>query len=226
MPKHFLLCGLLLLCGIFPATVQAQLTKGTRYWGGTIRSQGGLGFETLERGNGESRNYDFNIQPEVQFGRFRSATTLVGLGTRYGFAPEGREELTRNSSSRYVSQSVALLPFVRKYLSLSDRWSLFLHTELGVGYQWDAWNSSGPGYSNSRVDRYWQHELGVKPGVVYYFPKKGWAIEGYANVLSLQAMYKPKSPDQQRLYVSTNLGTAVPTYLTLRLSRYSTPTSN
>ncbi|HEV7347698.1 hypothetical protein [Telluribacter sp.] len=226
MIKHTLLWGLLLLVSTLALPVHAQLTKGTRYWGGTVSSQGGISKSKGEINTYEGKGSFLSIQPELQFGRFRNASTMLGVGVRYSFRPEGSEDLTSKTQYRYLNQSIALLPYFRKYRTLNDRWWLFLHTELGTGYRWEFTRASGVGYSNSREAKSWQHELGIKPGIVYHFPKKGWAIEGYANILSLSAFYTPKSPDQHRFSFTTNAGTAVPRYITLRIARYSTPTSN
>ncbi|GAB3175332.1 hypothetical protein [Telluribacter humicola] len=222
MIKHTILWGLLLLGSTLAAPVHAQLSKGTRYWGGTITVQGTTGNEKQELKGGEARASTFTIQPELQFGIFSNSTTMLGIGSRYFLNPQTRRDLNSDYQYNYVNQSIALLPFIRKYRALNDRWLLFLHSELGVAYQWesvkDLWNA------NARND--WQYELGLKPGAVYYFPRTGWAIEGYANILSLTARYKPTSLDQQRFSLTTNFGTAAPNYITLRISRYSNPSSH
>ena len=148
---------------------------------------------------------------------------MIGLGARYGFTWSSYASgvsSNPSSSSSGTNQSIALLPFIRKYKTLGDRWTVFLHAEGGPTYNWRRSKSSG---TNQNPDRghNWQYELGIKPGLVYFLPKRNLAIEGYANVLSLNASYADFEDDSGRqLAFSTGLTTNFPGYFTLRMAKY------
>ncbi|GAB2768597.1 hypothetical protein GCM10027275_09020 [Rhabdobacter roseus] len=223
MKKHLLWGIVGSLCLALP--VRAQFSQGTRYWGGTVSTRGTLGFGNDASGR-KSRSGFHEVQPEIQFGKFTSATTMLGVGARYSINWNGTSIPTDEYKSRVNAQSVALLPYLRKYKSLNERWWLFLHTEAGAAYHWriNRTEYQGPGQEFKRSS--WQYLIEIKPGVVCHFPRKGWAIEGYANILSLTAQYQPNDQGSRYFLFSSGFGTNVPSYLTLRIARYTNPKSN
>lgn len=225
MLKHTILWGLLLLGSTLSPSVYAQLSKGTRYWGGTVEFSGAYGSGERQSLNSKTRSTFQNIGPELQWGVFTNATTLVGLGVGYNLSWYLDNTLATETTNRNLSQSISLLPFLRKYKVLNERWWLFLHGEVGPTYQWDSWRLRGQNTRGESQSDRWQYGLMIKPGVVYHFPKKRWAIEGYANVLSLNALYRPVLPGGQHFSLSTAVGTRVPSLFTLRIARYTSPSS-
>lgn len=199
--------------------VKAQLQKGTKYAGGTI-SLNGATYESNQKDDKSisQHSYDHTIAPEIQAGYFLNNTTMVGLGLRYNF--QWTKYKSVQSESRGTTHGLQLLPFIRKYKTFGAHWSVFLHAEIGPGYQWAHHKITGSFPEDSK-GHFWQYGVSVKPGLVYQFPKKGWAIEGYANVLSLNANYIPFQNNGARNFTfNTGLSTGFPSYFTLRIAKY------
>lgn len=199
-----------------------QVQDGTRYWGGTITARGEAQSNKGEFDNSTSKGNQYDISPELQWGKFTNATTMIGLGARYSFSwgKNSAGSPSVSNSNSYISQSVTLLPFIRKYKPLGERWAIFLHAEIGPTYNWSKSKSSFSG-SDYAKSHYWQYELSVKPGVVYFSPKKNLAIEGYADVLSLGASYTNFPNDLGRNFnFATGFSTDFPSYFTVRIAKY------
>lgn len=220
------------LIGWLPA--RAQVRDSVRYWGGTVNLNGNTEKSRANIGSSNNRtNSSHSITPELQWGKFVSPTTMVGLGARYGFSWD-RSKLETPSSPGSgskditVRQSVALLPFIRKYKPLGEHWAVFLHAEVGPTYNWRNYKFKS-NYSNPdpQKSHNWQYELGVKPGLVYFIPKRSLAIEGYANVLSLSASYNDFEKDGGGQFLfATRLSTGFPSYFTVRIAKYLAPKTN
>ncbi len=230
MKRLFLLTMLGGLLGWPPA--QAQVRDSTRYWGGTVNLNGNTEKSSANNtgGSNDRTNSSHSITPEIQWGKFINPTTMIGLGVRYGFnwdrsKSEAPSSPGSGSKDITVRQSVALLPFIRKYRPLGERWAVFLHAEVGPTYNWQKYKFKS-NYSNPDPQKIhnWQYELGVKPGLVYFIPKRSLAIEGYANVLSLSASYNSFGENSGRQFLfATGLSTNFPSYFTIRISRYLSP---
>ncbi len=212
--------------------VRAQVQDGTRYWGGTVNLNGNTEKSRQNTGNSTDRiNSYHSITPELQWGKFVNPTTLIGLGGRYGFSRnrnKSEEAFSPGSGSREttIRQSVALLPFIRKYKPLGERWTVFLHAEAGPTYNWQKSVAKGT-RSNTDKNHNWQYELSVKPGLVYFIPKRSLAIEGYANILSLSASYNDFEKDGGGQFLfATGLSTDFPSYFTIRIAKYLAPKTN
>ena len=222
--ERLLLAGIIIgLGGWFPA--RAQVEKGTKYWGGTVSLNGEVQSSREKIGTSTSNNSRHTISPEVQWGKFTNATTMIGLGARYGFTwSKNASGIASTPNSSYSSsgtnQSIALLPFIRKYKRMGERWAVFLHTEVGPTYNWRNSKSTSI-YQNSNKRHNWQYELSIKPGLVYFFPKKNLAIEGYADILSLSASYSNFEEDGGRQFTfGTGFSTSFPSYFTVRVAKY------
>ncbi len=221
--KKLILLGMLVgLIGWLPA--RAQVQDGATYWGGTVKLDGDARSSRDVFSTSTSNSSRHSITPELQWGKFINATTMIGLGTRYSFTwnknESGITSAPSQSRSSGSSQSVSLLPFLRKYKPLGERWAVFLHAELGPTYNWRNSKSTFSGPSPDKGHN-WQYELSVKPGVVYFFPKKNLAIEGYADILSLGATYTDFEEDNGRQFVfSTGFSTSFPSYFTIRIAKY------
>lgn len=123
--KKILLLGILSgLLGWLPA--RAQVQDGTKYRGGTVSLNGDVQSNRQNTGNSnESSSSSHAITPEIQWGIFVNATTMIGLGGRYGFSRNrNRSGISSMPSSgskeTTIRQSVALLPFIRKYKPLGE----------------------------------------------------------------------------------------------------------
>jgi len=223
MKKLFLWGILVSLSGWIPAQAQAQ--KGTTYWGGTVGFNGQIG-RSHPFGFDSKQNYGSHaIAPEVQWGKFANPTTVWGLGSRYNLSWSSNKFTNSQTNSsykgRFQRQSLAVLPFVRKYKFLGERWAVFLHTELGPTYTWEKAKNTG-GVEPTRKMDYWRYSLSVYPGLVYFFPGKKISLEGYANILYLETAFTPlrSEIDQPRQFsFTTGFSTDFPGYFTLRLTK-------
>ena len=224
MKKLLLLAMLGGLLGWLPSRTRAQ--DRTTYWGGTITLNGDVRSSRAVFSSSASNKSRHSIAPELQWGRFINTTTMIGLGSRYSFTwnkgESGSPSTPSQNRNSGISQSIALLPFIRKYKPLGERWAVFLHAELGPTYNWRNSKSMFPGWGSSPDKGHnWQYELSVKPGVVYFLPKNNLAIEGYANILSLGATYTDLENDNGRQFIfSTGLSTSFPSYFTIRIAKY------
>jgi hypothetical protein len=221
--QKFLLASLLFgLMGGAPAL--AQLQKGTTYWGGTL-SLNGNGNRSHNADNTSifSSNGNHTLAPELQWGTFLNPTTMVGIGTRYSLNWNSSRYVASPSSEgewKSTQHSVQLLPYLRKYKALNERWALFLHGEAGAGYIWYSGRQQGDSNA-STADEYWRYTLSIQPGAVYFFPKHGWAIEGYADILSLNASFVPSRENVGRsIEFRSGFSTGFPRFITVRIAKY------
>ncbi len=227
--QKLLLTGLLFgLIGSAPAL--AQLQKGTTSWGGTLSLNGnGNSSHNANDKSVFSSSRTHTLAPELQWGVFLNPTTLVGIGTRYSLLWSSSRYVSSPSSegeSRSTQQSVQLLPYLRKYKALNERWALFLHAEAGAGYTWNSYRQQGDSNASSDND-YWRYILSVQPGAVYFFPKGGWAIEGYADILSLNASFVPSRENVGRsIEFRSGVSTGFPRFITLRIAKYISTKTN
>ncbi|MGG7663048.1 hypothetical protein [Dyadobacter sp. BHUBP1] len=222
MKKLFLLLlpGMLLLAG----SAEAQLQKGVKYWGATINFRGEF-FHDMEDGSNVHNRKTSNpsVMPEAQIGWFVSGKTMLGVGLRYSLSYQKDDQSPLDYEVRSFGQSLQLLPFIRQYYTLNDRWAIFVHGELGPTYSWSKTKNGGLIPSTSKSD-YWQYGLSVKPGVVYTFPNKKWSIEAYTNFLALNFNYQPSYDGADRQFkFGTGLTTSFPSYFSLRIARYIQP---
>lgn len=222
MKKLFLLLlpGLLLLAG----SAKAQFERGTKYWGATVNFSGQLSRDENEFDDTDvSKTSNPIIKPEAQLGWFVSRKTMLGLGLRYGLNFQKTDYKPADYDYRSFNQSLQLLPFIRQYYGLNDRWAIFIHGELGPNYSWSKIKNGGLSPSTEKSD-YWQYGLAVKPGVVYTFPNKKWSLEAYTNFLSLNFNYLPAKDGRNRQFdFSTGLSSGFPSYFSLRIARFIQP---
>ena len=218
--KRILLIGLV-CCLCF--TAQAQLQKGTKYLGGTVSFNGTTSESHLVNQKSDSQGSNqHTIIPELQFGYFVNSTTMIGLGLQYNLLWYNTRSSLPEVKNTSVLQSWQLSPFIRKYKTFGNRWAVFLHGEVGPSYQLDKYKIKGDNPYESKGD-YWKYRLSVKPGIVYTFPKKTWAVEAYANVLSLDFTYLPVTSgtsSARQIILTSGLSTSFPTYFTLRIAKY------
>lgn len=223
MKKTLLIGFLSLLWFITP--VKAQLEKGTKYLGGTI----GLNGQTYKYDEKDTKSdtrsgSGHTISPEMQWGYFLNSSTMIGLGARYSFQWNRSQYDLPGQKNRGNSHSVQLLPFIRKYKTLGDHWAVFFHAEIGPSHTWSKSKVTGDYAYESKID-YWRHTVSIKPGLSYLFPKKGWVIEGYADVLSLNASYlvSKEGPGEAKNFMfSSGISTDFPTYFSIRVAKYLT----
>ncbi|ACT96097.1 hypothetical protein Dfer_4896 [Dyadobacter fermentans DSM 18053] len=220
MKKLFLL--LLPALALGAGSAHAQLQKGMKYWGATVNFSGEFSRDEVPAYDNEvNKTSRPAISPEAQLGWFVSDKVMLGVGLRYGLTYQKTAIKSSDFESRSLSQNLQLLPFIRRYFSMNDRWAIFIHGELGPNYSWSK-------VINKSIDTdkndYWQYGLTVKPGVVYTFPNKKWSVEAYTNFLSLGFNYFPFPRDNGReITVSSGLNTNFPSYFSLRIARYIQP---
>lgn len=211
---------------LFAGNVYGQLQKGTGYVGGTISFDGQASGEKEEADKlNSTKNLRHAASPEIQFGKMVGERTMLGLGVRYNVGWNRTKYDKTEISNSQISQGIALLPFIRQYKSLgSSNWSVFLHGELGPQFQWiKRTTTQGSTPVTERRD-FWQYGLSVKPGIAYVSRKNGWAIEGYANILSLNANYVPFKDEAPSVFTfTTGIATAFPSVITLRVAKYIFP---
>jgi hypothetical protein len=206
--------------------VYGQIQKGTGYVGGTISFEGQTkkDKEKAEALN-TSSNWVQSIAPEIQFGKMIGERTMLGLGVRYNLQYNRYRYEAADLTNTQLSQGIALLPFIRQYKTLgSSNWSVFLHGEIGPQFQ-SVETTSTQGSTPVTLKReYWQYGLSIKPGIAYVSKKNGWAVEGYANILSLSANYVPSKDDAGRVFMlNTGISTSFPNLITLRIAKYIFP---
>ncbi|MCE6992385.1 hypothetical protein [Dyadobacter sp. CY323] len=220
MKKLFLmsLLGVLSLAG----KVHAQIPKGTVYVGGTVKFDG----ET-SRSEDKSDADIFNkrgshfVTPELQLGKFIGEHTMLGIGLKHRFAMSRTNYDPGGYKSVGTSNTISFLPFIRQYKSLGKNWSVFLHGEIGPQFQWNKSKETNDAETRTIKEDFWQYGLSINPGVVYVFPKSGWAIEGYASILSLNANYLPfKDKVGSYFTLNTGISTGFPSFFTLRVAKY------
>lgn len=145
---------------------------------------------------------------------------MIGIGLKYNLEFFKTLYDPNQQQNKGVNQVAQLLPFVRKYKVLNDRWSIFIHGEIGTGYRWNKSETMG-GDNRTYRGHYWQHNLSIKPGLVYHFPRNNWAVEGYANLLALNAEYLPMVSDGVKQFnLESGLTTDFATYFTIRVAKY------
>jgi hypothetical protein len=220
MKKLFLMSLLGLIC--LASEVHAQLQKGTGYVGGTVKF------------NGEaSRNEDKSdadvagkagshwVTPELQLGKFIGEHTMLGIGVKYSLAINRSSYNPGGYKSVGTSNSVFLLPFIRQYKSLGKNWSVFLHGEIGPQFEWLKTKETNDAETRTIKHDRWRYGVNIQPGIVYVFPKSGWAVEGYASILSLNATYLPfKDKVGSYFVLNTGISTGFPSFFTLRVAKY------
>lgn len=217
--KKSLLLGIA-CCLFFGLSAQAQLQKGNMYLGGTIGFNGTSSKYSVASSAESGHSRINEIRPELQLGYFLTNSTVVGVGVNYSLTLFETTYDSMQLKNNGSGQSFQLLPFIRKYKALNDHWSIFIHGEIGSGYRWNKSKTIG---GDIQIDKrhYWQHNLSVKPGVVYHFPRNGWAIEGYANVLALNAQYLPMVPSRVKQFtLESGLTTDFPSYFAIRVAKY------
>ena len=214
------LLSLALFCALnFFNSANAQTEKGTKYIGGTVSFNGvtsKVRLDDLQEGTQRIKNHE--IRPEFQMGAFLNHTTLVGLGFRYGLVYDKYSTGTDNQLTS-VFQSLQFQPFIRKYRPIGDRWSIFLHGEIGPTYSWHKQKYSENSQEGSN-EGFWNCALSIKPGVGYTLPKGRWVLEGYVNVLSLNASYNIPKNGASQFTFSSGFSTAFPSYFTIRIAKY------
>ena len=224
MRKLFLLSALISLLGWTELRAQAQ--RGTTYWGGTVRLDGRLSHTKDLDKNSKSGFTENRITPEIQWGKFINPTTMIGLGIVYDLTWTRQISPVASGTgaemkSRGVYQSADVLPFLRKYKFVNEHWAVFLHGQTGKSFgvkafKWD--NLS----REDRKENYTYYRLEIKSGLVYTFPGKQLSIEGYFNLLSLSALYKPliEEANQPRKFTfSTGLSTSFPRLIQIRMAK-------
>ncbi len=223
MKKLFLLSALISLFGWTQLRAQAQ--RGTTYWGGTVSLNGtlrsGKNLEP-ERKYSSAQHY---IIPEIQWGKFVNPTTMIGLGVAYDLSwtrsttdPTGSGVNTKN---RTILQLIDVLPFVRKYKFVNERWAVFLHGEVGPTFGLRNFKSDD-GSIEAYKNTFALYGLAIIPGLAYSFPGKKLSIEGYFNILSLSARYSPfrEEANQSKSFsFSTGLSTSFPSSFQIRLAK-------
>jgi hypothetical protein len=219
--KRYLLMSLLGIM-ILAGEVHAQLQKGADYLGGTVKFNGEVNRnEDKSDADNASNTGSHYVTPELQMGEFIGEHTMIGVGVKYSYGVNRYDFGTAGLKTVGSSNLVAVLPFIRQYKSLGRNWSVFLHGEIGPQFHWNKTKETNETQTRILKVDFWQYGLSIKPGVVYVFPKTGWAVEGYANVLSLNANYLPLKEKVGGYFTfDTGISTGFPSFFTIRVAKY------
>lgn len=213
MKKLFLLLlpGALLLAG----NAEAQLQKGTKYWGATISTDGhSLHSESLPSVESKSNNH--NIAPSIQAGWMFKDNRMFGLRLSSVVAlRKGISEQQGNKNENVSNYtSVGLSPFIRHYKSINEKWAIFLQT----GFE-GAYFRTKDKYTNIT-----EHENGyglgiyVLPGISYWVTPR-FALESDVNVLSLALNYTSME-DVNNFNFNAGVTSGIQSYFGIRASWY------
>jgi hypothetical protein len=216
MKKLFLMS---LLGGICLAgSANAQLQKGTRYWGATIT------------GNGDHNRYEYpqnadwkgnvlNVTPSVQAGWF------IGDNKMFGLRLSPSLSLYRNKndgpSGEYKSgghtMAINLAPFLRHYKSLSPKWAIYLHSAVNLAYL----RSKNFDDDDKRFENGYSGGIYLNPGVSFWVTPR-FSLESDINVLSLNLNYTHFN-DDNTFNFNTGITSSISQYFGIRASWYLQP---
>lgn len=213
-----------LLFFILGANISLSAQKRTNYLGGTVMFNRSSD-ETMRESDEPRKDItkDNSIAPEIQWGYYINNSTVVGIGLKYTFfwTQNTANDLSIKSAR---NQALEFMPFIRRYKMIGNRWAMFLHAEVGPKYNWDKSYSTGTESYETKYE-FWHYNLSVRPGVVYFFPNKKWALEGYANIASLGATFIPvTSHNPRQIFINSSFQNPKSSiYFSLRLVRYFSP---
>ncbi|TLV01060.1 hypothetical protein [Dyadobacter luticola] len=207
---------LMLLLGSFWPTddVQAQLQKGSRYWGATIGFNGDHA-KSEYTPRFSSNNNQFRVSPSLQAGWFFKDNTMFGLRAMSSLS--WFKNVSENPGQDYKSGirngNVSLSPFIRNYKSLSPKWAIFLHSGVNLSYIWsgvtmDEFDGTDTGYGAS---------IYANPGIVYWFTPR-FALESDLNLLSVSLGYTHLNGNDFNF--SAGVTSSITSYFGLRASWY------
>ncbi|MCF0053282.1 outer membrane beta-barrel protein [Dyadobacter sp. LJ53] len=203
--------GLLCLMG----EVQAQVQKGTRYWGATINSNGQTNSQKFDSPY-ESDNKVINISPSLQTGWFFKENTMfgVGLSPSISFFRLKSNLVGTEIKSGYNGLAVNLTPYIRRYKALSSKWLLYVHSGVSLSYV------RGKDFQGdeSSFENGYGVGLGIVPGVAYRLTPRFW-LETDVSVFNLNLSYLNFN-DNNNVSFQTGLRSEIQQYFTVRAAWY------
>lgn len=209
MTKKLILSSL--VCALFHVHANAQVEKGTGYFGATM-SLTGRNAKSPDYGNFKSNQ--FGINPSIQFGKFIKTNRMIGigLGTSNNFSSSssdpGNEKIKFSQNEYYIS------PYLRQYKTIGSKWAVFLTTFAKVSLLQNTAKSIGNNDSESGFSA----GIGLKPGVSYWITPK-FALESDINLLSVGAGYTSFA-DTDKFYFRSGVTTNLDGYFSVRASWY------
>lgn len=209
---------LMLLAVSVGVEASAQIEKGTQFWGGTVSGSGSFSSSENENGAGSSSKNDLELR--LQGGVFTKSNFMVGVGAQGSFYPETMETNAMNSLSRRTNTTsiYSLVPFVRWYKPLNERFSLFLEPSLSAGFRFSRNTSSG-GFGESRsTGEEFRSSLNVVPGISYRLGKR-FALEADVNILRLGLDFN-SGKDYSSFRFASSVSSGINSYFGLRGAFY------
>jgi len=212
MRKLILFSSFGILCLIGGA--QAQLQKGTRYWGATITSNGEAINQKYYADYKSDSKYT-NIYPSVRTGWFFKDNSMFGiaLSPSISFSRSKNNLSGAESKYKYSAVAVNLSPYIRKYKSLSPKWLLYVHSGLNLSYV----RSKNTSVENDSENGYGAGVY-IVPGVAYRLTPRFW-LESDVSVFNLNLSYLNFN-DNNGVSFQTGLRSEIQQYFTVRAAWY------
>ncbi|MCF2488339.1 outer membrane beta-barrel protein [Dyadobacter sp. CY347] len=213
MRKLILFSSLGILCLV--GEVQAQLAKGTRYWGATITSNGQINDEDYESPYKSTNNF-VNIYPSLRTGWFFKDNTMFGLdlSPSISFSRSKYNLSGDDSEYKYNGLTVNLTPYIRKYKSLSPKWLLYVHSGATLSYV----RTKNTNTNESDFKNGYGAGLNIVPGVAYRLTPRFW-LESDVSVFNLNLSYVNFN-NTNSVNFRTGLTSQIQQYFTLRAAWY------
>ena len=213
MRKLILFSSLGIMCLI--GEVQAQLQKGTRYWGATITSSG----EAISQKYDSPYKSDTkisNIYPSLRTGWVFRDNTMFGidLSPSISFSRSKNNLVGTEIKSGYNAVAVNVSPYIRRYKSLSSKWLLYVHSGVNLSYV----RSKDFQGDESQFENGYGIGLGIVPGVAYRLTPRFW-LESDVSVFNLNLSYLNFN-DNNSVNFQTGLRSEIQQYFTLRAAWY------
>lgn len=150
---------------LFIAAAQAQTEKGTKIIGGSIDFN-----KNKSEGEFSSNINSFIFSPKA--GYFISNNFAIGTNVNFGSTKVNQQNSLYNN---YTNHSVGVTPFVRHYLTITERFRFISEFNLS----WSTSKQKPNQYLENEAEYYVRsnyYSAKLSPGLAF-FPTKKWAIE-------------------------------------------------
>lgn len=173
--------NLLALIGIFlfPFLAFAQPNQGQWVLGGSIGTSGFENELNDELNNQVSSSFGVSITPEISY--LLSNKLALGLGIGYSYSQNKSESDQFNSKNQGNGYSFS--PFVQNYWMLGEKFGITLISRASVSFGKNTFENN---QEQSSEVNYWDLNLNVRPGVVY-FVKPKFALQATSGGVGLGA---------------------------------------
>ncbi|SKB56098.1 outer membrane beta-barrel protein [Dyadobacter psychrophilus] len=213
MRKLILFSSIGILCLV--GEVQAQLQKGTRYWGATISSNGEASNQKYYADYKSNAKYA-NIYPSLRTGWFFRDNTMFGVDLSPSISFSRSKNNLSGTESKYEYNGIAvnLTPYIRKYKSLSPKWLLYVHSGVNLSYV----RTKNTNSDESEFKNGYGAGLNIVPGVAFRLTPRFW-LESDVSVFNLNLSYVNFN-DNNSVNFQTGLRSDIQQYFTVRAAWY------